>query len=174
VLGISDVCRNVCLAVGVSCATYSTSFFPIRCESAVKCSHFGRGDRDLHSTCGEFRPHSIGMLKYISSAVLEIRTHLLHAMTKASSWWALSFFFLFALHAHWRRESLFANPAPPTHSVGSWPTHSTQDPLAWSLHTIQLITYELRSRCHNQSAQEDHTTSRLSQGMHREQQWVIS
>jgi hypothetical protein len=28
VLGISDVCRNVCLAVGVSCATYSTSFFP--------------------------------------------------------------------------------------------------------------------------------------------------
>jgi hypothetical protein len=28
VLGVIDVCRNVCLAVGVSCATYSTWCFP--------------------------------------------------------------------------------------------------------------------------------------------------
>jgi hypothetical protein len=28
---------------------------------------------------------------------------------KASSWWAHSFFFLLALHAHWRRELLFAS-----------------------------------------------------------------
>jgi hypothetical protein len=37
---------------------------------------------------------------------LQTWTLLLHAMTKALSWWALSFSFLFVLHNHWRSNFL--------------------------------------------------------------------
>ncbi len=52
---------------------------------------------------------------------------------------------------------------PACGSAGSWPTHLTQDPLAWSLHvTPQPI------------CSGEHTTSRLSRGRHGERQWAIS
>jgi hypothetical protein len=52
----------------------------------------------------------------------------------------------------------FCEPQP-THPLGGILIDTFEDPLAWSLRAIELIIYELRSRRHNQSVQDDHTTN---------------